>query len=420
MENQPSPPDDPFSLQESRRERGYRRRRRRRGVIVGTLITIVVVASAGYGAYRLLERENAGREAPPITTGQSMAASETSIPGPAGALMSVTTSSTTTTLAPNLPPEQLSITASPESVDLVITLQDGTSLTGKTPFSQEVPGGDITIEYSAAGYNRTVHRVALQEPTDLKVWLDPEGQLYETVVRFKCGLNPKQVAFSPDGKELWVSFLGGNGVGVYDPLTSEKLGAVTMGENGAVEIIFTKDGTTVYASQMETASVYEIDRATRTVKRRLETGGTWTKVMLLSPDEKTLWASNWVSNDVSEIDLETGKVTRVIPTVTTPRGLYVTADARTLYVAGYEDGDIQRIDLATGKGRVIFETGGAMRHMVPDEDLEPLVRRRHVYQRDIRGRPAHRRGLQTGQHRRAPQLRGPLPRWQGALRLQPG
>ena len=45
-----------------------------------------------------------------------------------------------------------------------------------------------------------------------------------------------------------------------------------LGEHGAVEVIFTRDGTTVYASQMETASVYEIDRATRTVKRQFKTG----------------------------------------------------------------------------------------------------------------------------------------------------
>ncbi|MBN1628186.1 MAG: beta-propeller fold lactonase family protein, partial [Thermoleophilia bacterium] len=353
MENQPSPPEDPFSLQESRRERGYRRNRRRHRVIVGMLITVVVVAAAGYGAYRLLARDDAGRETPAVTTGQTLATTETSTPGPAGTTVSVsTTSGTTSTISPNLAPQPLNITATPESVDLVVTLQDGTSLTGKTPFSQEVPGGQISIEFNAAGFNPAVRQVALEGPTELKVWLDPEGQLYETVVRFKCGLNPKQVAFSPDGTELWVSFLGGSGLGVYDPTTGEKLGAVQMGTNGAVEVIFTKDGKTVYASQMETASVYEIDRATRTVKRRFETGGTWTKVMLLSPDEMTLWASNWVSNDVSEIDLKTGKVARIIPTVTTPRGLYVTADAKVLYVAGFEDGDIQRIDLATDKGRV--------------------------------------------------------------------
>jgi YVTN family beta-propeller protein len=117
---------------------------------------------------------------------------------------------------------------------------------------------------------------------------------------------------------------------------------------------------------METASVYEIDRARRTVLRQFSTGGNWTKVLALSPDEKTLFAANWVSDDVSEIDLASGTVRRRIKTVDTPRGLVVTADGRSLFVAGFRDGEIQRIDLVTGTGETLLRTGGAMRHMVAD------------------------------------------------------
>ena len=197
--------------------------------------------------------------------------------------------------------------------------------------------------------------------------MDPEGLLHESVIRYKCGPNPKQVAFTPDGQEMWVSLLGGYGLEIFEPTTGKKIDGVKLGEHGAVEVIFTKDGKTAYASQMETASVFEIDRATRQVKRTFNTGGSWTKVLLLSPDEKTIWASNWVSNDVSEIDLTTGKLVRRMKTVVTPRGLYVTPDGRRLFVCGFENGDIQRIDLATGKGEVLFKTGGAMRHMVGDD-----------------------------------------------------
>ena len=91
---------------------------------------------------------------------------------------------------------------------------------------------------------------------------------------------------------MWVSLLGGFGLEIFDPTTGTKIGGVKLGKYGAVEVIFSRDGTKVYASQMETASVYEIDRATRTIKRHFDTGGKWTKVLLLSPDEKTLWASN--------------------------------------------------------------------------------------------------------------------------------
>jgi sugar lactone lactonase YvrE len=204
-------------------------------------------------------------------------------------------------------------------------------------------------------------------PRATSVWKDPEDQLLLSVARFTCGTNPKQVAFTPDGKELWVTLLRGHGIEVFDPLDGERLAQITLGNRGAVEIVFTRDGLTAYASQMTTARVYEIDRAARSVRRIIETGGSWTKVLALSADERTLFAANWVSSDVSVIDLARGRKVKLLRTVTTPRGLYPTRDGRRLFVAGYAKGEIQVIDLDTSERRVLLATGGQMRHMVADE-----------------------------------------------------
>lgn len=379
MDNIPPPSPAPRSRRELRQTRAVVRAHTRRRAAALAVI-VVVVAAAGYGVYRLASdgpsraAETANNSI--LTTAAGTGGSGNATPGNSGTAGSTaggttntnsTASSTTSSILPNLPPQKLTVKSNPEVTNLEIILQDGTTVTGKTPFSQEVPGGDIRLKLSKSAYNDATREVTLDRTRSLSLWLDPEGLLYESLVRFKCGPNPKQVAFTPDGKEMWVSLLGGYGLEVFEPTTGKKLDQVKLGEHGAVEIIFTRDGETAYASQMETASVFEIDRATRTVKRTLRTGGSWTKVLLLSPDEKTLWASNWVSNDVSEIDLVTGKLIRRMKTVVTPRGLYVTPDGERLFVAGFENGDIQRIDLATGKGTVIFKTGGAMRHMVADD-----------------------------------------------------
>src|SRR4029450_12386490 len=167
-------------------------------------------------------------------------------------------------------------------------------------------------------------------------------------------------------------------------------------------VLFTRDGRTVYASQMETASVWEIDRHSFRVRRQLPTKGNWTKGMALSPDERTLYVANWVSSDVSEIDLRKGRVRRLLKTVRTPRGLGPTgdgrrlaaaggrvrglrrpprtprglwppADGRRLYAAGFQDGELQRIDLASGKARTLLRTGGGMGHPVGDPHGAALV-----------------------------------------------
>jgi YVTN family beta-propeller protein len=145
------------------------------------------------------------------------------------------------------------------------------------------------------------------------------------------------------------------------------IGGVDLGKYGAVEVIFNRDGSRAYASQMETAKVFEIDVKARKVLRSFKTGSAWTKVIALSPDEKRIYAANWSGDDVSIISLETGDLLKRVPTAKTPRGLWPTADGRYLYVAGFDKGEIQRIDLKTYAIRTLFKSGGAMRHFVADE-----------------------------------------------------
>jgi DNA-binding beta-propeller fold protein YncE len=262
-------------------------------------------------------------------------------------------------------PRRLDITTHPPGAAVTIVASTGATQTGVTPFSGMVEGGDAEIALALDGYNPVTRLVPLDRDRSIDLWLDPAGLLHHKHTEFATGPGPKQVTFTPDGRELWVTLLAGEGVEVFDPLTGQRLAAIDLGEHGAVELIFSADGSTAYASQMETASVWEIDRATYTVRRQLAGGGSWSKVVALSPDASTLFLANWSSDDVSEIDLATGQLRRRIPTVTTPRGLYPTADGR-LFVAGYENGEVQRINLADGSSQVLLSTGGAMRHLVGD------------------------------------------------------
>jgi DNA-binding beta-propeller fold protein YncE len=261
---------------------------------------------------------------------------------------------------------RLRVTTHPPGASLRIRAAGGATRRAATPFAGTLRGGHLELTLARAGFNRLLQRVVLDRPRSLDLWLDPKGLLHHKLGELTSGSNPKQVAFSPDGRELWVSLLGGHGVEVFDTRTMRKRRSIRLGEHGAVEVIFTRDGRTVYASQMETASVWEIDRRSYRVRRQLATRGNWSKVMALSPDERTLYVANWVSNDVSEISLSKGRVRRLLPTVRTPRGLWPTADGRRLYVAGFDGGELQRIDLKSGRSKVLLRTGGAMRHLVGD------------------------------------------------------
>jgi DNA-binding beta-propeller fold protein YncE len=180
--------------------------------------------------------------------------------------------------------------------------------------------------------------------------------------------SPKAVAFSPDGLELWSTMLLNKkrGLGVYSVADGSNLANIDLNGGGGVELVFSRDGSKVYVSQMETDRVYEIDAKAKKILRTFGTLSAWTKVVVLSSDERFLYAANWSGNDVSVINLESGAVSR-IPTVKTPRGLYATRDNKYLYVAGFSLGEIEKIDLSSRIGKIIYKSGGAMRHMAVDE-----------------------------------------------------
>jgi DNA-binding beta-propeller fold protein YncE len=263
-------------------------------------------------------------------------------------------------------PHRLRVTSDPQGAQLRITREDGSTTVKRTPFSGTVTGGRLRLTLTRPGYNPLTEQLDLDHDRAVHRWLDPSGLLHRKVGVVSTGPAPKQVAFTPDGREIWVSLLGGHGLQVFDRATLRRTADVRLGSHGAVEVVFTRDGRTVYASQMETASVFEIDRRDHRVRRQLPTRGVWSKVMALSANERTMYVANWVSNDVSEIDLTSGRVRRLLPTVHTPRGLYPTADGRRLYVAGYARGELASIDLATGRSTLLLHTGGAMRHLVAD------------------------------------------------------
>ena len=139
---------DPLSIQESRNERRARLVRRRRRTAFGTLVALVVLAAGGYGGYELATRGERCRDHDHFRT--SIRPIYTGVAGGDG-------SGSTTTIGtmPNLAPQPLEISTDPEVVNLTITLQDGTSLTGKTPFSEDVPGGTIRVALSQEGLQRT-------------------------------------------------------------------------------------------------------------------------------------------------------------------------------------------------------------------------------------------------------------------------
>ncbi len=269
---------------------------------------------------------------------------------------------------------EFSLTSTPKKADYKLILPDGSEKSGQTPYSETVRAGEIKIELSADGYQTLNETYFLDQNRDLDLWLDKPGQLLHLLWQSPSGASPKGAAFTPNGEEIWVSLLMGKkaGANVFRASDGEKLQSINLKDNGGVEVVFNRAGDRAYISQMETDTVYEIDVATREILRSFPTKSTWCKILELSPDERVLYVTNWSGNNISEIDLVSGEVKRLIPTVATPRSVYVTKDGQYLYVAGFDKGELQRIKLDDLSSEVLYKSGGALRHIVADEDRQIL------------------------------------------------
>ena len=199
---------------------------------------------------------------------------------------------------------------------------------------------------------------------------DSEGQLVHHMFDINNVPEVKAVAISPNGEEIWATQLASKscGVCIFSVNDGKKITSLNLDNGEGVEIIFSKDGSKAYVSQMSTGRVFEIDVNTKKIVRIFKTKSSWTKVLEISPDGNKLYASNWNGNNISEFDLVSGNLIRNIKTIQTPRGIYVTKDGKYIYVAGFGRGEVQKINLIDNKKNIIFKSGRSMRHFAADED----------------------------------------------------
>jgi DNA-binding beta-propeller fold protein YncE len=203
----------------------------------------------------------------------------------------------------------------------------------------------------------------------------PSVQLVGT---FPCGVQPKQIMFTPDSRYVYIPLLEGNGFQIFD-ITAKKIKlcdypAEYAKERYFVEGLFIKRNGkwTFLVSQLTKASILEYDVSdfgNPVFIRAFKTGGSWPKMITYCEKLNVVAVSNWTSNSVAILNYETGKVITRIKNSPVPRGIIFTQDGKYLLIASFEGGIVERIDTATWKqsGRVLRKNG-AMRHIVLTPD----------------------------------------------------
>jgi len=120
--------------------------------------------------------------------------------------------------------------------------------------------------------------------------------------------NPVNLAFRPDGREVWVACEAAGSVVIVDPATRAGLAEIPVGGQ-ATDVAFSPDGATAYVTARLDDSVAVVDVASRKVRRRLPVGDEPHGVAV-DPTGRTLFVVDTAQDAISVVDLATTKETK--------------------------------------------------------------------------------------------------------------
>jgi phospholipase C len=150
----------------------------------------------------------------------------------------------------------------------------------------------------------------------------------KVTARWSLPGGPSQITFAPSGRQVYVATSAG--VAVYSTASQRRV-AFIAGLGDPRGIAVSPDGKTVYVTGTESNQLYVIKAATDRVTGKVKVGDMPWQVVI-SPDGKTVYVANPDSNSVSVISAATGTVTSTVTVPGDPDTLALTPDGTQLWV----------------------------------------------------------------------------------------
>ena len=164
------------------------------------------------------------------------------------------------------------------------------------------------------------------------------------------GINPHDLAVSPDGTQLWVADTGPQtGPGAPTNIkvistTTDKVTATLPLPSGPDQVAFSPSGAAAYVTTA--AGLWIFNTATDHVAGVVSGLGD-PHGIAVSPDGSTVYVTNTADNVVDVISAATHQITGTIPVGQLPWGLALTAKGGTLYVADPDSNQVSVISTKT-------------------------------------------------------------------------
>ena len=163
---------------------------------------------------------------------------------------------------------------------------------------------------------------------------------------------PNRIVFQPNGRLAWVVYDKSHDLGVVDAETRKLVRRVRIGGN-PYNLAFTPDGRYLYvldwSSDTSNDEVIVYDLQAEKIEGRVEVS-TWPAHGIFSRDGRLFYVSGESAGDVTVIDTAKREIVgRVVHGGGDAMGLALTADGKLLYAAAGENKAILKIDTATHK-----------------------------------------------------------------------
>ncbi len=152
----------------------------------------------------------------------------------------------------------------------------------------------------------------------------------ELEVQYK---NPVNLAFRPDGREVWAACEASGSVVVVDAAKRVKVAEIPVGGQ-ATDLVFSPDGTKAYVTSRLNDSVVVIDVATRQGRCATCRSPTSRTGSRSTPRGQTLFVMGTAFDAVSVVDVATGKETKRLAASRNPWSAALSPDGKRL--AGHE------------------------------------------------------------------------------------
>ncbi len=160
---------------------------------------------------------------------------------------------------------------------------------------------------------------------------------------FSLPTDPREITFSPSGATAYVTT--GDGLLVISTAT-HRVTAVIPGLGNPEDAVVSPDGKTVYVTNTAQGLVDVISAATDRVTRTIKVGELpWQ--LAISSDGSTIYVANGDSNSISVVSTKTDTVTGTISDAGDPVSVALTPDGSELWVGGLTSGIITVFDTAS-------------------------------------------------------------------------